>query len=1553
MIYPKEWKQKRVENGHMVQRMLGFGGMVLALAGILLAGLNLYANETSLGNITLTGTSASETVTLSESGTQVIMAGDVVCDSSLIDIDIDIDSVTHYAFVEVEDDSNTPDNSAETTVALSDIGTNKTLELPGTEGAYTLYLGDSKSDDSYLGEYSVYVIAEMEAPTLTVTYQESGTFGRMTTSGTTMLVAGDKIDQPSDTSTYTYEYAFTTMNSVPSSSADVPTTGISVANTSNTYLYIEQTFTDTTDEDITRSEGYFYPIEVRSVPTQTLTDVDAKDLTTYASSNTTLNYILADSELTSTIGGGTTGDTFQYEWSGDESTAPTSWKSSSITADMTTITTTGVTDTSYLHIQVVTPAISNGGYLNQRTLLSEVFCIEEVTVSEPTVTLTHTSFSTTEDGTLNGTVTLEQNSETLYGAGDTFTITDSETNATVAYLLSESEIVEDNAVFANVPSAVSIETGMTHLHIRTTISGISKDFTYPLTEIILEEATVTYNEVDINADSTTSINTSYTPNPSVTISTQESSSNGFRYQVSSGNSSSTLARGTTGEAIPITPTTGTTYLYIQDTQTIDSTTVYWPIKQYTFTFVENISQATLRDSSGEDLTSNSTLSNGGDILGFVSQTDSDGVVYLVGSADNTIGIASEVTSLDNLTGYTQVLGTTVVSHGGDYYLQDVDGYHKITSNQDLTTIQLYTDTDTGFVVGELIGNSVSISAITLGDNSTTANSGVAQYTLTIGAYTPDSPNQVTTSIFQTDSGSDTIILANDSTTAVIAGNTITIKDDDIYNTNAIGTKYTWSMSSDSSVDSTTLFYVDATSSGASATLTIPSYIGDYNLYLKKVKYNTTSGVAIAEELYTYPLGIQTLPVITLKNEDHLANLDSDGEMMTNGMNTVVAGETISFAQTGADALVSSTVSYRYAFTNTQVTSSDLLDGIVVESQEKMTVPVEASYLYVQIYDKTDGISKWLDPVEYKLQYMQQMSPVVLSIMTKSVNATGGDEVGMIQAVSYGTEITLQTVPSNSIILYMQSDTISLTNSFDIEEQEVTDGDLITRLESLNGTSGYKNLVGLEDVYYVKRGITWCQLQPTQGLELKEYDDGNLPTYLLNEGSTDKDIYIAFISGQSDAQPSEVVRYAVTATARSLVTTPTSVTGSDITATQYVQLAVLNQTTTYYTMGYDTDGITNISQLADPTTSSTVYDTATGILSWAGEIGDTVPSKLYVKAFSVDNTGTKLDSNVASFTYDIGGLGTVADPTAFPTTYTDSQTIVNPGQSIIIWSTTPDATIYYTTSEDNHKTTYTYSGGIEVPLSESGYFEVKAIAKKAGMNDSNQMTFSYQLPAAVSPPYVTPSAGSVELNTEVSLGTTTEGGSIYYEIAYGSTPVDPSTSSPIYDESQTFVITQDTTIKAMTVKDGVPSTVVTFNFTPMAQIELPTASITSGSTVARGTVITFHGADGATIYYTTDGSDPSEVGNSMVTTGTSFMIDGEAGEMVTVKLYAKLSGNSSSEIATYTYLISQYSGGVSSDVESGSKIPRSTIVNLTTDLLDATLYYTLDGSEPTTTSASGT
>ncbi|MDO4261632.1 MAG: chitobiase/beta-hexosaminidase C-terminal domain-containing protein [Eubacteriales bacterium] len=347
--------------------------------------------------------------------------------------------------------------------------------------------------------------------------------------------------------------------------------------------------------------------------------------------------------------------------------------------------------------------------------------------------------------------------------------------------------------------------------------------------------------------------------------------------------------------------------------------------------------------------------------------------------------------------------------------------------------------------------------------------------------------------------------------------------------------------------------------------------------------------------------------------------------------------------------------------------------------------------------------------------------------------------------------------------------------------------------------------------------------------------------------------------------------------------------------------------------------------------------------------------------------TMRDSSLATFTYTVENQAVVEPVRSTPATSAQERAVVRVGSRIHLYTATEGAEIFYTmdgtepafdedTLEPANESTMKYSARQEIvvpEITDSSVITITAVAYKTGLASSDISRLVFRYPEAVTAPYATPAAGSVTENTSVELKTSTSGAVIYYEVAYGSSvPADPTEDSSVFDSSNPFTITRRTTIKAFAVKDGMKSAVATFTYEVSEKLDVPEPSIETGSVVASGTVIELDADEHATIYYTVDGSDPKKSDNKNVLIGDSVIISGSAGTVVTVRTYAARTGYSDSDIGYYSYSISTYDGGIYADKETGSTVRNGEVIHLNTDVSDAVIRYTTDGSTPTVSSTSG-
>lgn len=344
--------------------------------------------------------------------------------------------------------------------------------------------------------------------------------------------------------------------------------------------------------------------------------------------------------------------------------------------------------------------------------------------------------------------------------------------------------------------------------------------------------------------------------------------------------------------------------------------------------------------------------------------------------------------------------------------------------------------------------------------------------------------------------------------------------------------------------------------------------------------------------------------------------------------------------------------------------------------------------------------------------------------------------------------------------------------------------------------------------------------------------------------------------------------------------------------------------------YTTDGST-------PTTSSSLY---------SGPI--TVSTSETVAAIAVA-TGY-LTSAQGSATYVIT-LGKVATPTFNPPagTYTTAQTVS-------ISTATAGATIYYTTNGTTPTTSSpVYTGPITVSTTET----VEAVAVLANYSNSDVATALYtlNLPQAATPTF-TPPAGTYTSTQTVTISTTTIGATIYYT-TNGATP---TTSSATY--SGPISVANSETVKAIAVAAGsntsaVGTAVYVIN---LAQVATPVFTPPAGTYTSAQTVTISTTTAGAAIYYTTNGTTPttrSTLYSGPITISTSQ----------TVKAIAAASGSTTSSVATAVYSINLAQTAAPTFAPPAGSYTTAQTVALTSATPSAKIYYTTNGSTPTTSS----
>jgi len=271
------------------------------------------------------------------------------------------------------------------------------------------------------------------------------------------------------------------------------------------------------------------------------------------------------------------------------------------------------------------------------------------------------------------------------------------------------------------------------------------------------------------------------------------------------------------------------------------------------------------------------------------------------------------------------------------------------------------------------------------------------------------------------------------------------------------------------------------------------------------------------------------------------------------------------------------------------------------------------------------------------------------------------------------------------------------------------------------------------------------------------------------------------------------------------------------------------------------------------------------------------------------------------------------------------------QSITLTDATPNAVIYYTINGSGPTTSSpVYSGPIT--LSSNSYILARAIAP--GYSESAELNVAYSFLA--SPPVISPAAGTYHAVQTVTLSSSTPGAHFYYTTD-GSTP---TTSSNWY--SSPITVSASETVQAITWSSNYnTSPVSSATYVIQLPAPAPTFSPAAGTYNSTQTVSIHCSDNNAVIYYTTNGSTPTT--GSAVYSGPVTVSSNE-----TLSAIALAPGGIDSPVSQASYTITPPAAPPVYSPAAGGYHSAQT-VTLSDATPGATIYYTTNGSTPTTQS----
>ena len=349
-----------------------------------------------------------------------------------------------------------------------------------------------------------------------------------------------------------------------------------------------------------------------------------------------------------------------------------------------------------------------------------------------------------------------------------------------------------------------------------------------------------------------------------------------------------------------------------------------------------------------------------------------------------------------------------------------------------------------------------------------------------------------------------------------------------------------------------------------------------------------------------------------------------------------------------------------------------------------------------------------------------------------------------------------------------------------------------------------------------------------------------------------------------------------------VSAPTiSPNGGSFLTSQEVSLACATDGATIY---YTLDG-------ADPTTSSTQYNAPF-----------TITATKTVKAFAVHDDMN--DSNVATAEFTKVTPITVAEARDAIDAGTGTTGVYVRGIVCEGGSALSSGAMNYWISDDGTETdkfeVYKGKGLNGANFTSTDDVRIGDIVVVTGDIKKYESTYEFNsgsqiaiyTPKVLTPTF-SPAAGAVAAGTSVTISTATADAIIYYTVD-GS---DPNKSSSVY--SVPVTIDANKTIKAFAVKDGFPdSDIATAVYTIATPCATPEFSLAAGEVEKGSTLDLSCDTEGATIYYTTNGTDPT-------TSSTVYNVPIIINTAMTIKAIAVKDGLANSAVATASYTIRDY------------------------------------------------
>lgn len=312
-----------------------------------------------------------------------------------------------------------------------------------------------------------------------------------------------------------------------------------------------------------------------------------------------------------------------------------------------------------------------------------------------------------------------------------------------------------------------------------------------------------------------------------------------------------------------------------------------------------------------------------------------------------------------------------------------------------------------------------------------------------------------------------------------------------------------------------------------------------------------------------------------------------------------------------------------------------------------------------------------------------------------------------------------------------------------------------------------------------------------------------------------------------------------------------------------------------------------------------------------------------KAFKPD----WLPSNIVSGAYEI--TGEVAAPVILlkPGSYAEAQPAA-------IECDTPKADIFYTT-DGSEPTNASMPYSRPVTVNRSMILTAKAF--KTGWKDSNSVSAAYEITGSAAPPEFSIPPGSYTSRQVLFISCATPN----VEIRYTTDGTTPAPDSELF--TTPIDIKENVRITARAFRsDWTPSGIVKADYQITGRVASPRFSPPPGMYTSKQSVSLTCSTPGSAIFYTIDRTEPTE-------SSIPYKAPLKLTKSCTFFARAFKSGWVSSEVAAATYdIFRQVQSPILSKEQGAYEGPISVTISSKTN--DAKIHYTLDGTEPTESSA---